>query len=166
MWYGVDPMTKKYPNFSPYTYVANNPLAFVDPNGKELEIKEKHIDETNSAKRTFDKLQSLTSQKLKMAKDGKITIIAGIGNNEATEEGTKLVADLIGDKKMITITNDVSGTNRKESQLKDNAFTIANDKANASNGKGTGSKILFSPDIEAEFENSNCGREKAPVNRV
>jgi hypothetical protein len=33
---GVDKKASKYPNLSPYVYVANNPLLFIDPNGKEL----------------------------------------------------------------------------------------------------------------------------------
>ena len=30
----VDPLAEKYPSLSPYNYVANNPLAFVDSNGE------------------------------------------------------------------------------------------------------------------------------------
>ncbi|MFQ9317616.1 RHS repeat domain-containing protein [Dysgonomonas mossii] len=33
----VDPLAEKYYNISPYTYVANNPLKYVNPTGKELE---------------------------------------------------------------------------------------------------------------------------------
>ncbi|HFK5546723.1 TPA: RHS repeat domain-containing protein, partial [Elizabethkingia anophelis] len=35
-WGGVDPLAEKYQNMSPYNYVANNPLMFIDPNGKDL----------------------------------------------------------------------------------------------------------------------------------
>ncbi len=35
LWYGVDPMAEKYPDFSPYAYTFNNPVKFVDPDGKE-----------------------------------------------------------------------------------------------------------------------------------
>jgi RHS repeat-associated protein len=35
VWYGVDPMTEKYPNFSPFSYTFNNPVRFVDPTGME-----------------------------------------------------------------------------------------------------------------------------------
>jgi RHS repeat-associated protein len=32
----IDPLFKKYPDVSPYTYAANNPTLFVDPDGKEV----------------------------------------------------------------------------------------------------------------------------------
>ncbi|MDX2245973.1 MAG: RHS repeat-associated core domain-containing protein [Bacteroidia bacterium] len=37
-WNGVDGMAEKYLPISPFVYVANNPLLFVDPNGKEIII--------------------------------------------------------------------------------------------------------------------------------
>ena len=36
IWLGVDPMVDKYPNLSPYTYCADNPVRLVDMDGKEL----------------------------------------------------------------------------------------------------------------------------------
>ncbi|WP_439183391.1 RHS repeat domain-containing protein [Carboxylicivirga taeanensis] len=35
MWYGVDPLTGKYPNHSPFEYTFNNSLNVIDPDGKE-----------------------------------------------------------------------------------------------------------------------------------
>jgi hypothetical protein len=35
VWLGVDKMAGKYPNFSPFTYCANNPVILIDPNGNE-----------------------------------------------------------------------------------------------------------------------------------
>lgn len=33
----IDPMSAKYPGISPYAYVANNPLAFIDPTGMVID---------------------------------------------------------------------------------------------------------------------------------
>ena len=38
LWYGVDPRTEKYPNFSSYTYTFNNPIKFVDPDGRAPQV--------------------------------------------------------------------------------------------------------------------------------
>jgi uncharacterized protein RhaS with RHS repeats len=34
-WHVVDPLAEKYPNIAPYTYVANNPLRYIDPDGRD-----------------------------------------------------------------------------------------------------------------------------------
>ncbi len=37
-WHCIDPMAEDYINNSPYNYVLNNPLIFVDPDGKKVKI--------------------------------------------------------------------------------------------------------------------------------
>ncbi|WP_299464472.1 RHS repeat-associated core domain-containing protein [uncultured Microscilla sp.] len=37
-WHGVDELSEKYYATSPYTYVLNNPLKFIDPDGKEVTL--------------------------------------------------------------------------------------------------------------------------------
>ena len=38
-WMSVDPKASSYPNLSPYCFVVNNPVAFTDPDGREVEIE-------------------------------------------------------------------------------------------------------------------------------
>jgi RHS repeat-associated protein len=37
-WMSPDPLASKYYSISPYTYVANNPLKFIDPDGRKIII--------------------------------------------------------------------------------------------------------------------------------
>lgn len=37
-WNGPDPMAEKFPNVSPYSYASNNPVLFVDKNGKFIHL--------------------------------------------------------------------------------------------------------------------------------
>jgi RHS repeat-associated protein len=36
-WHSVDPLAEKYYSISPYAYVANNPIIFIDPDGRYIE---------------------------------------------------------------------------------------------------------------------------------
>jgi RHS repeat-associated protein len=37
-WLAVDPLAGKYPDLSPYIFVANSPLIFVDPDGRKIKV--------------------------------------------------------------------------------------------------------------------------------
>lgn len=37
-WLSPDPLTAKYPFLSPYNYVANNPILYIDSDGKEFDL--------------------------------------------------------------------------------------------------------------------------------
>jgi len=38
-WGQVDPLASSYVSYSPYNYVANNPMKFIDPDGKQIGVK-------------------------------------------------------------------------------------------------------------------------------
>jgi RHS repeat-associated protein len=46
-WHTLDPLAEKYNQFSPYVYVADNPMKYVDPNGKEILIVTKRDQDGN-----------------------------------------------------------------------------------------------------------------------
>ena len=35
-WLSLDPLASKYPNLSPYNFVANSPIIFIDPDGEKI----------------------------------------------------------------------------------------------------------------------------------
>ena len=37
-WDRVDPLCEKYYNISPYAYCGNNPVKYIDPDGKKVEL--------------------------------------------------------------------------------------------------------------------------------
>jgi RHS repeat-associated protein len=43
-WHSVDPLAEKYYPFSSYAYVANNPIIFIDPDGRDIMIYYKKND--------------------------------------------------------------------------------------------------------------------------
>lgn len=98
-WHVVAPMGEKYQIWSIYNYGKNNPLRHVDPDGRKVDdiiISQKNNDKNNYAAKTFELLQKLTSDKLAMDGNGKVTIVeVGSGNANASAEGTKLVGDLV-----------------------------------------------------------------------
>ena len=49
-WLSIDPLRNKYPNLSPYNFVANNPNLFVDYNGKDFII---FIEKTTHSERIY-----------------------------------------------------------------------------------------------------------------
>lgn len=38
LWYGVDPLTEKYPSVSGYVYCVGNPVKLIDPDGKKIDL--------------------------------------------------------------------------------------------------------------------------------
>ncbi len=40
-WLSPDPLCEEFPSWSPYTYTANNPIRFIDPDGRYFIVKDK-----------------------------------------------------------------------------------------------------------------------------
>ncbi|MBK8417104.1 MAG: RHS repeat-associated core domain-containing protein [Bacteroidetes bacterium] len=102
LWYGVDPLAAKYPNASPYIYCLNNPILFVDDDGKEIIIRVTGRGDLGDKQRQIilAKLQLLTNDKLAVGTDGKVRTVGKINANENVKpEGTSLINNLVNGAK-------------------------------------------------------------------
>lgn len=103
-WWSVDPLSAKYPSMSPYNGFENNPIIFIDPDGREAvgvtdDYKVDRRGNVSLAKKTnknYDRLIGRDS-------DGNKTILKtqkGIMNTHMSEQisRTKLVPPDFGDK--------------------------------------------------------------------
>jgi len=55
-WHSLDPLADKYQGISPYNYALNNPIVFVDPDGRE--VKNGHQEELDKSKEKAKQAQT------------------------------------------------------------------------------------------------------------
>lgn len=131
-WGVVDPLASKYFRVSPYAYVANNPMAFVDPNGKELDYSNLSKADKKEFKNLFRELKNSGAtgkaivQYLKGKDSGRIVLTASgasnLGSFTSNSRSTTYNHDLeTGDRKEAT------GTELNHPELKEN-FNFKDDE--------------------------------------
>ncbi|WP_062053200.1 RHS repeat-associated core domain-containing protein [Aquimarina longa] len=100
-WMNIDPLANKYYSYSPYNYTANNPISFIDPDGRELKI----AGNRKQRRRTLRTLRKLTNNRLKLnRKTGVVSIGRGARNrSKSLKNGTGLISRVIGSKNTATI---------------------------------------------------------------
>jgi len=116
-------------------------------------------------KQTFLALQSLTNDKLKLDKDGRISIVKQ-GSGDKTH-GTELIRNLVNGKTAGGKDFDVvlsNSTSNSEQNLNKNAYTNPFSSENASNGEGTGSIINISHELKSSLPMQDGSKEKVPYN--
>ncbi|KXB47514.1 RHS repeat-associated core domain protein [Bacteroidales bacterium KA00344] len=136
LWMSCDPLEEKYPNISSYDYCMNNPVKFIDPDGKELKLagnRQQRI-------KILTYLQKLTNDKLGVRQDGTVIIMkTGVRNtNKKLTTGTGLISNIVKSDKQMTIEIGKIGSTNYETDV---------NSTNATNGKGTNVKVNF--DISA-----------------
>jgi RHS repeat-associated protein len=65
LWLSVDPLAEKYPSMSPYIYCANNPIIYIDPDGREIIGKESLENAAKFKDETNKKIADLRIEKMK-----------------------------------------------------------------------------------------------------
>jgi RHS repeat-associated protein len=147
IWLSVDPLAEKYPSISPYAYVANNPLRYIDPDGREIVIP---TNLKGSERRTIMRnLRKLTDDKLSYDKStGKVTISEH--RTGKLTEGTSLINNLISDTHTSTITVGAKGSGNSANPT---------NWTDAKNGTGSNATVSFDPSANPGIptENSKTG---------
>jgi RHS repeat-associated protein len=126
IWLSVDPLADDYPSLSPYIYCANNPIVYIDPDGRSFD--EWGIDAAGNIKHLSfkegpDELYRIDSKgnKIEVNKDGNFT------------EGVDFI---VLDREMtdnlqisrVKYTENANGEGPYENRLKMNAFSSNVDK--------------------------------------
>ncbi len=114
-WYGVDPLAEKYPSWSPYNYTADNPINYIDPDGREIiGVTKKDAQNFKEdiykvlADKKFDQLRSLIDIK------GKTFIKVDPDKLSTSLKGAKLSADEEAYINMVTNTINSSAKHKIE----------------------------------------------------
>jgi RHS repeat-associated protein len=106
----IDPYAAKYPNLSPYSYVANNPLVFVDPTGMVIEICNGSGDERNCV--TYEAGMEYEGD------DQFISQAVGVLNNiNSVEHGASVLENLISSENFFNFENVASERGDKTFQF-------------------------------------------------
>ena len=134
----MDPLCEKYYNISPYSYCAGNPIRYVDPDGRRIQI----IGNAEERKAIFAILQQLTNDNLHMNKNGLVTV-AKQATRISYPNGTDLVREAISNKNIMKIGDGNSGVTEYEN------------KNQATNGEGTNVTITFNTKVEQELPSTN-----------
>lgn len=108
MWTSVDPLCEKYYNVSPYVYCGGNPVRFIDPGGREVDI------EHRTGFLGFGKKETLKYDNGNLYnKDGSPYIgkvngflkktLNALGSLNQTKEGCSIITELQSSSNMFTI---------------------------------------------------------------
>jgi len=122
-WHSVDPLAEKYYSQSTNTYVGNNPITRIDPDGRYWDDNEKDRKEANKQKEALQKRDlKLAAQQTKLNRDR----AALKGNKEISNERKEKGIEKI-DKKL----NDLSTQRTEVANSQNELISLENDQSTA-----------------------------------
>ncbi|THD32008.1 MAG: hypothetical protein DI588_10430 [Flavobacterium johnsoniae] len=179
-WMNIDNKAEKYSFISPYAYVANNPVMFIDPDGNEIfipNIKGKNPNGAESSRQrttVLNNLQKLTNSKLELVKTKGGYVVKEVKGGKANEgktlgEGSSLISGLIGAKEKVSIV--IGDENRADRSKNGNTAIIFDPNkngdtiANADGTTGRPAEIGLAHELIHADENSKAkgDYDKTPV---
>ena len=159
-WMVTDPLQEKYASVSSYGYAVNDPIRFIDTDGKVIKLPKGTTYEQIFI--VLGNIQNLTDDKIVFStqKDGSIKIKIAYMRNGTKSAGTRLIQRINSSKRIMTI-NITSKTADGNSEIDDNP-------TNAINGKGSNVNVYFNPNSNPQIPtlNAKTGRvngEKRPA---
>ncbi|MGC4101144.1 DUF6443 domain-containing protein [Ferruginibacter sp.] len=103
-WNIIDPLAEKFNSTTPYTYAANNPILFIDPNGQEIWI---NYGDNQRAQYKDGKLYGTDGKEVKTDDKFANAVVQYLGMMNESDVGKEVVSNLTGSENVYTYTNEV-----------------------------------------------------------